>query len=1059
MNNSNDKLHYKMYKAGKKWVIAGIFSVSLGYAAWNGAVNSYADANATSSNAYKVIDNSKQSSSTDQDNHVNTQVTDTAVKTTDNNAQATDTAVKTTDNNAQATDTAVKTTDNNAQATDTAVKTTDNNTQATDTVVKTTDNNAQATDTAVKTTDNNTQATDTVAKTINNNAQATDTAVKTTDNNSQVKGTATKTTDNILAKMPADSKLNANTNNSNVKSSNQKDVHDKFHDFNYAPYFNTTFNQNYHYNNPEGFSNDVQSIVPVYNDQGKVNYWKVYYLTTPYVKNSFYSSSWYGLKTKDFVNFSPLVNEEKSTSTENIAIPDASYKDENGRSVQVQSNNHNGIPWGYVATGTVVSNKLPNKSQMFTKDQWGNSIDEDAELSYFSTFGGNGASNQGQQAGIYLAYSNHGEQFHPYSDKAVVDSSIVGTQPSSDFRDPYVTTNGKDGLIMYVAGGLNHKMFTLTSKDGLNWKHNPKNDVKLDGLVETPNIQTINNKTVMFFSAQPSLENKLGFTKYVTGKLDDKGIFKPTGSIKNLDDGTDFYAGNYVKIDNNTVVNIGWLGDWIYTPSIWNTDKFLGGANNEHNGSFTMPRVLQSNKSGVTAIPIEPGQATLDYHVKLNSASKNIKIPSSKKVEVNFNSSKNKNIYLVRNNNNNVKISLNNGKMTVTRTEQGTNVINKGDHDAENGAMNTTTSTSLNSTSVKRVVLYIDNDSVEIYLPQVKKMFTVEDIPNEVPNQAYTLSTDNAAKVKVYSFNGSVDNNYIAKQMGILNNSYAKLKNNIATDSATQKSTLSYIKTNLTNASRYVNKSNELNGDSTANVYLAIANHYLSNANYWKDVLTDLKTQSKAIRVVNQDAAKVVRHRASYVKSTKALNGAKNKLAKKHTKANVVAYKKALKAYYNNKSDYEKYVGHVYNKSTLALKFTNGEVLAAKHQASVNDDKVSRIKKEIKMQHTKKVARKLSAEYNIAVKNAKASQKHYKALVAKQKAMAKYARELANVKNGMNILRTKQASLAKAKSAMIKHHTKKNRAAYANISKDIKKLKTQISVAERYISKNTQAYK
>ncbi len=941
------KLHYKMYKSGKTWVVAGICTVSFGLA----LLNSNVDANAQTTGNVTVTSTStqqKDDSSSEQQTKVSNAATTTQQASEKTNSSAVSSA--------------------------------------------------------------------------SSSQQSTSDIASSATSQSVDSGAVTVTTQSTA---------------SNSAAGIVSDPSDPKYDFNYAPTFNPKFEQNYHYNNPQGFSNDIQSIVPKYDENGNVKYWEVYYLGTQYPNNFNYSSHWYGLKTTDFVHFTPLSNPDNPTSKDNVAIPDAAYKDKNGNSVEVADNNKNGIPWDYVATGTVIMNNAINNTPLFTKDAWGNTIDSDAELSYFSTFGNNGT-----QQGIYLAYSNKGAQFHPYSSQPVVSSSIVGKQPSTDFRDPYITTNGKQ-LIMYVAGGLNHKMFTLTSNDGINWKHNAKDDVQLDGLVETPNIQTISGQTVMIFSSQPSLANKQGFTRYVTGYFDGNGIFKRTGPITNLDDGSDFYAGNYVKIDNDTVANVGWLGDWIYTPSIWNEKTFPGIL---HAGSFTMSRALQYNGKEITTIPIEPGQTKLDSKTNVKSVKNVVKVPSSKKVEIDYSAGTNKKIYLVRNAHNSITITIAKNKMTVAR-KQDKGVV-KG--------MSLTTSTSLNNVKIKRVVLYVDNSSVEIYLPQIKKMFTLQDIANEKSNQAYSLTTDKAAKVNVYTFTGSVDSSYVNNLYQSLSDNLTQLKSRFGSE-ASQLSSVYYANRNLKNALSYINKAKSVGSDATANVYLAMASYYLSNSSYWNDVSSDLNVDASS--VADRYAARLGQAKSSYEKATKALNAAKTKMNKKHSSANVKAYNKALASYKKSQSSYLASFNDVYKQAKLASKDVKSKIAAAKRKVSSDRSQLSKLRKTMHKHHSKKETKKLTAQYNKLLKQSKTNKSAYTKLLSKQKLIAKFTSSLCTINHDGKSLKTAKSNAAKAKTAVKKHNTRKNRAAYAKLTKRVNKLNKVIKNAENFISTNISAFK
>ncbi|TMT02766.1 hypothetical protein FD690_01170 [Apilactobacillus kunkeei] len=945
----NRKLHYKMYKSGKTWVVAGICTISFGLA---------------------VLNNNVQASANESTEHVQT------VQSAESNSVTV----------SGASGTATQASSASAQQSNVASQ---------------------------------------YSSSVSSSALVQQSSSASTSSSAQ------QSVGSNAVTVAQQSNTSNSATNAEVNPNNPK------YDFNYSPTFNPKFEQNFHYNNPQGYSNDIQSIVPKYGSDGKVQYWEVYYLGTQYPNNFNYSSHWYGLKTTDFVNFTPISNPDNPTSKDNVAIPDAAYKDAKGNSVEVSDNNKNGIPWEYVATGTVISNNAINNKPLFTKDEWGNPIDNDAELSYFSTFG-----NGGNQKGIYLAYKNKNSQFHPYSSNEIVSSAIVGSQPSTDFRDPYINTNGHQ-LIMYVAGGLNHKMFTLTSADGINWSHNPNDDVQLDGLVETPNIQTISGQTVMIYSAQPSIQNKLGFTKYIAGYFDNNGIFKRTGKITNLDDGSDFYAGNYVKIDNDTVANIGWLGDWIYTPSIWNESTFPGIL---HAGSFTMSRALQYNGKEITSIPIEPGQTKLDSKTKVKTTKNAVNVPSSKKVEITYEAGTNKKIYLVRNAHNSITITFANNKMTVTRKED-KNVV-KG--------MNLTLSTSLNNVKIKRVILYVDNSSVEIYLPQIKKMFTLEDIANEKSNQAYSLKTDKPGNVNIYSFTGSVDSNYVNGLYSSVQNRFNKMKSRLGSE-ASQISSVYYANRNLKTAMSYINKAKNLNGDSTANVYLAMANYYLSNANYWNDESNKLKTDASS--VADRYVARLGKAKSSYNKSTKELSAAKRKMNKKHSRANVKAYNNALAEYRSSQKTYYSFVNDVYKQSSLALKDTKRKAAITKRKVSSDNAQLRKLKKTMKKHHSKKQAKKLSAQYKKLNKQVNSSKMAYSKLVKKEKAIVRYAAEISTINRDSKALKAAESKAAKAKAAAKKHKTRKNKAAYTNLAKKVNRLTKAINNAQSYIRKNSSTFK
>lgn len=140
------------------------------------------------------------------------------------------------------------------------------------------------------------------------------------------------------------------------------------------------YQQNFHYNNPEGQSNDIQTIIPHYNANNKIDYWNGYYLWDPASNGK---DQWYHFTTNDFSHFKPY-DISDPLSTNNVAIPDKDID-----SHELQSNNINDtLPWNTVASGTIINNNSKANGQSWlTKDQWNNPILPDAKLAYFATFG------------------------------------------------------------------------------------------------------------------------------------------------------------------------------------------------------------------------------------------------------------------------------------------------------------------------------------------------------------------------------------------------------------------------------------------------------------------------------------------------------------------------------------------------------------------------------------------------------------------------------------------------------------------------------------------------
>lgn len=308
------------------------------------------------------------------------------------------------------------------------------------------------------------------------------------------------------------------------------------------------YNQINHYNIPQGFMNDIQSIF-----KGSDGYYHIYYLANDRYKNSGDGTEWYHVKTKDFEHFENV----------GVSIP----KFSNG--------------WSAVATGSVVKN-----DNGFYKD-----LPKTAVIAYFTSY-----TPTGQHQ--YAAYSlDDGVTYKPYNGTEPVMKSTTAT---SDNRDPYVFYNEKTKkMTMYLAEG--DKVGTYTSSDGKHFEYQGAtilNKFSLGGkdlgLVECPNLKNIydpttkSTKQVMFFGANGYNYGQTTGTYYMIGHLDDKGVFVPEQQPKRVDDGSDFYGANFYQ-DGDSIKSIGWNGNWGYTAG-----KIVDDNNEEsqHLGSFTTARTM-----------------------------------------------------------------------------------------------------------------------------------------------------------------------------------------------------------------------------------------------------------------------------------------------------------------------------------------------------------------------------------------------------------------------------------------------------------------------------------
>lgn len=496
------------------------------------------------------------------------------------------------------------------------------------------------------------------------------------------------------------------------------------------------WNQNYHFNNPEGQNNDIESIIPHKDDNGEIDYWDVYYLWNPDPGNpgqSAYDEWGWARATPDFKQFYP-VDINNPVSLKNVAIPNPEYEINGQNRIEVNSSDipvSIRIPWHQVAGGSVIPNKHGN-GQWLTHDViTGNPIDQNARLAYFANYGNNDD--------CYLAYANpiysNGtivgyKQFRPYSEQNVFTTKTSGAALGNT-RDPYVIINPENHnqLLAYCAGGTDQKIYVLSSSDAVNWVlassinvHKllnytlNNNDSHNINSAETPYVAILNGTPILFMSEQDTSDKDTEGIIYATGSLNN-GIFQlsPNSHIGRVDLGHDVYAGNFAQLNDNELVFIGWSNSWAYF-------------NGKHAGGFTLPRYISWNNSTNTlnSTPIEP------IINNLSDRDNNGNFKVNGKVSIKFNQPTNNfDITFSRINNarNNVEFKFNNGKFTVTRQGSANGVTDLNDDNFVNLTIN----------KLSNVQFYLDNDTIEAYLPDVSQMYTVLDY-DDTRNMPYKVT-------------------------------------------------------------------------------------------------------------------------------------------------------------------------------------------------------------------------------------------------------------------------------------------------------------------------------
>ena len=285
------------------------------------------------------------------------------------------------------------------------------------------------------------------------------------------------------------------------------------------------FKQRYHYYNPAGFMNDVQTIW-----QDKNGLYHLIYLQNAKYKHEGDGTEWYQVTTKDFIHYQNV----------GVSIPKFAGS------------------WQDLATGSI----LPNSLGFFPQ------LDREDLVAYFTSYV------DGRQE-QFVAYSKDGgKTFTPYVDHAIMKAPDV----TANFRDPYVTYSAdKHSLMMYLAEG--DKIGTYRSDNGLDFHYVGGTMINADslkdgmglGLIECPNLKTlIDPKTgktqhIMFFGANGYEHSQPTGTYYMVGHLNEEEVFVPDQEPERMDDGSDYYGANFMQENEGTILSLAWMGNWDYT--------------------------------------------------------------------------------------------------------------------------------------------------------------------------------------------------------------------------------------------------------------------------------------------------------------------------------------------------------------------------------------------------------------------------------------------------------------------------------------------------------------
>lgn len=362
----------------------------------------------------------------------------------------------------------------------------------------------------------------------------------------------------------------------------------------------------YHLTTNQGWSNDLQTI---YYDAASHEY-HVYFLhskdgaTNPFGPSG---QNWNVATTKDFVHFS----EQKT------AIP-----------AQGTSSDQS---WRSAWTGSVVTNNGNIKG-----------VPKGVAVAYFS-----GLKKSDGSQNIWAAWSDDGGVTfsHPLNDgKPVLDHSWdIASQKADQERDAGVFYY-KGKLIMYAAEG--DVLGAYQSTDGVKWtRADPNGASKVGGgsampgftgedtPLECPVMRFMKNgkgetKAVLFIGGKQPQNQQTTGTYYTVGHLDDNGLFAPETDAKRLDQGSDYYGANFSGSDksddpSDSIVSMGWVGNWSYTSSGVRTGQQTGsGKSSQRLGSYSLARKLVLNKDNtIVETPITDGLSSKNVKTESGNVS------------------------------------------------------------------------------------------------------------------------------------------------------------------------------------------------------------------------------------------------------------------------------------------------------------------------------------------------------------------------------------------------------------------------------------------------------
>lgn len=115
---------------------------------------------------------------------------------------------------------------------------------------------------------------------------------------------------------------------------------------------------------------------------------------------------------------------------------------------------------------------------------------------------------------------------------------------------------------------------------------------------------------VLFFGTKATQAGQTTGTYYVVGHLNDGGLFVPETDAKRMDQGTDYYGANFNGSDgltqaNDSLITMGWVGNWNYTNSGIKVNQSGLLPNSPRLGTYTLARkIVLKNDLTISSSPV-----------------------------------------------------------------------------------------------------------------------------------------------------------------------------------------------------------------------------------------------------------------------------------------------------------------------------------------------------------------------------------------------------------------------------------------------------------------------